>query len=79
MIKRVDLFQVIPSKYLHKIHRALAQPYGLIVKIDQNGNIVGSLHDPSGYISSISEVVDAGNVLFFGTYFEAFIGKVNLE
>ncbi|KAG1670231.1 Adipocyte plasma membrane-associated protein [Nymphon striatum] len=54
------------------------EKYGLIVELDENGNIIDSLHAPEGEIYFISEVLEHedGN-LYLGSYFHNFIGVVN--
>ncbi|XP_033127979.1 adipocyte plasma membrane-associated protein-like [Anneissia japonica] len=53
--------------------------YGLIIEVDQNGEIIQSLHDPTGeVISSVSEVLDTGKELYLGSFGGPFIGRLNL-
>jgi len=56
------------------------QKFGLIIEIDEHGNIIQTLQDPSGYTPFISEVEeiqdDKGNiVLFIGSWFNRFLTR----
>ncbi|XP_072032589.1 adipocyte plasma membrane-associated protein-like [Amphiura filiformis] len=54
--------------------------YGLVVELDENGKIIRSLHDPTGQtITGVSEVLDLGSHLYFGSYDAPFIGKLSYQ
>ncbi|XP_071962081.1 adipocyte plasma membrane-associated protein-like [Antedon mediterranea] len=54
--------------------------YGLIIEVNQKGEIVQSLHDPTGeVVSSVSEVLDTGNELYLGSFGGNYIGRLNLR
>ena len=54
--------------------------YGLVVELDPRGNIIGSLHDQTGNtIPAVSEVQDSNGVLYFGSYYLPFLGRINRE
>ena len=56
----------------------LVPKYGLIVQFDDNGQIVQSLHDPTGKtISGVSEVLDMGPNLYLGSYNAPFLARVD--
>lgn len=56
------------------------QRHNLLLELDENGQVVRSLHDPNGStISDVSEIHDEGDVLWFGSYKSKFIGKLNLK
>lgn len=58
---------------------SFVNPYGLIVKIDQQGRIVQSFHDPTGLtVPDVSEVEESGNLLSLGSYHSRFIAQVKL-
>ena len=56
--------------------------YGMILRLDENGNIKESLHDPSGKF--IDEIIDVyedteENVLLLGSYKHDFLGRLPFE
>lgn len=55
--------------------------YGLIVRIDEDGDIVESYHDPTGStISHISEVYENSNGdLYLGSYKQNYMAKLKLD
>eukprot|EP00057_Strongylocentrotus_purpuratus_P014632 XP_011669106.1 PREDICTED: adipocyte plasma membrane-associated protein [Strongylocentrotus purpuratus] len=79
---------VAPLPWLRKIVAKLVDPtslvpympqHGLIIELNQKGEIVQSLHDPSGkVVPSVSEVLDTGDALYLGSYHSPFIVKVDL-
>ena len=56
----------------------LAGKYGLIVELGEDGKIRRSLHDPSGSVVG-SEVEDIDGVLYLGSYYQPFLGKLDLR
>ncbi|XP_054763494.2 adipocyte plasma membrane-associated protein-like [Lytechinus pictus] len=80
---------VVASRpWLRKIVAKLVDPtslvpympqYGLIIELNQKGEIVQSLHDPTGkVVPSVSEVLDTGDALYLGSYHSPFLVKVDL-
>lgn len=54
--------------------------YGLVIELDMEGNIVRSLHDQSGAtLPACSEVHDEKGVLYFGSYFLPFLGRLDIS
>lgn len=54
--------------------------YGMIIELDQDGNIVRSLHDPTGeVVSSVSEVLDTGDALYLGSFHAPYMVKVDMD
>lgn len=54
-------------------------PYGLVVSLDEAGNILQSLHDPSGkHLKEITSVIEHNGFLFLGTLHGEQIGKYKL-
>ncbi len=78
---------ISPSAWLKKIlmvapewMRPKPTLYGLIVKIDSNGNIVESLHNPSGeHLHTITNVVEFENHLYIGSLLNDCVGKLSLD
>lgn len=57
-----------------------APKHGLLVELNENGQITRSFHDPTAsVISGISEVHDDGDVLYFGSFKSPFVGKLVLK
>ena len=59
----------------------LVPKYGMILRLDENGSIKESLHDPSGKI--IDEIIDVyedkeENALLLGSYKHEFLGRLPL-
>lgn len=52
--------------------------YGIIVEIDDKGNIVQSLQSPSGKIARISEVLEHNGYLYLGSWRNRFLGRLKL-
>ena len=61
--------------------RTLSPSHGLILELDENGQITRSFHDPTGSVipGHISHVHDDGDVLYLGSYQSHFIGKLELK
>ncbi|MFC5470137.1 SMP-30/gluconolactonase/LRE family protein [Cohnella suwonensis] len=88
--KRIDFVDFLQSRSFLKKQMAKL-PYGLLKKIptikrygyvlrlDSNGEIKQTLHDPSGNVYAISSVVKKENTLYFGTLFGDFVGQYTLE
>lgn len=69
MMSQQTMSMVIPS-------------YGMILRLDEDGKIMESLHDPSGKI--MDEIVDVyedteENVLILGSYKHNFLGRLPLQ
>mgnify|MGYP002622808887 CR=1 FL=1 len=55
-------------------------PYGLVLKLDTDGQIVESLHDPGGQqVREVTSVHQRGDVLYFGTLTGDRISRLELE
>ncbi|XP_064486172.1 uncharacterized protein LOC135398717 [Ornithodoros turicata] len=50
--------------------------YGLIVEVNKNGEVVQSLHSPSGKISLISEVLEHDGYLYLGSFRNNYLGRI---
>lgn len=56
------------------------KPYGLVIALDDQGNITQSLHDPTGvHLKEITSVREYGNYLYLGSLHNDRIGKYKLE
>lgn len=72
---RGALTKVLPYFLL----RSLASQYGIVVALDEFGNVLDSLQDPGGHvITSASEVAEHNGILYIGSYHSSFIGKLRL-
>jgi len=55
------------------------KPYGLVLALDENGNVVRSLHDPAGrHLKEITSGREYGGFLYLGSLHNDRIGKVAL-
>lgn len=52
--------------------------YGLVVQLDERGEVVRSLHDPGGRLYNLSTAVTRGGHLYLGTLFGDSIGRYRL-
>ena len=59
----------------------LSKPgHGFIVELDENGQIIKSLHDPTGkVVPDASEVHDEGDTLWLGSFKAKYIAKLELN
>lgn len=56
------------------------KPYGLVIALDEQGNITQSLHDPTGeHLKEITSVREYGNYIYLGSLHNDRIGKYKLE
>ena len=56
----------------------LIPKYGLIVHLNEKGEITKSLHDPTGAkITAVSEVEDKNGVLYMGSYNLPYLSTLN--
>ena len=54
--------------------------YGLIIKIDGQGNVLESLHDPLGKVlHTITNTVEFENTLYMGSLYNDTVGKLSLN
>ena len=73
---RATLTKILPYIML----RSMASQYGMVVVLDEFGNIMDSLQDPGGLvISSASEIAEHDGVLYIGSYHSSFIGKLRMK
>ena len=58
----------------------LARPAGVVVELDQEGNVDRWLYDADGeVINSVSEVMQAGKSLYLASQANPFIGLVEMS
>jgi sugar lactone lactonase YvrE len=79
-----DKLHPFPSRknLLSKVPPALwpqANPYGLVIELDAQGNIIQSLHDPTGnHLNGITSAQEYGDYLYLGSLHNDRIGKYKL-
>ena len=77
------LASVSIKKFLSKLPKSMrpkVKPYGLVVALDEQGNITKSMHDPSGqHLWGITSVVEHAGSLFIGSATTDRIGRFKLE
>ena len=55
-------------------------PYGLVIAVDENGQIVRSLHDTSGqHLRMITSAKPVGDYLYFGSLENDRIGRLKIR
>ena len=56
------------------------QPYGFVAKLDQQGNMVSSLHDPQGkQLSAVTSAEQYGTTLYMGSLINSGIGEIAVQ
>nr|QKV49916.1 hemomucin [Locusta migratoria] len=50
-----------------------------ILRLDKDGKVLDSMHCLDGTLSSISEVIEFEDALYFGSPFNSYIGRIKLE
>ena len=79
-----DKLHPFPSRknLLSKVPPALwpqPNPYGLVIELDAQGNIIQSLHDPTGnHLKEITSAQEYGDYLYLGSLHNDRIGKYKL-
>ena len=59
---------------------SLIPKYGLVLHLNEQGEITGSLHDPTGTkVPAVSEVEDKNGILYMGSYNLPYLSKLNLN
>jgi hypothetical protein len=67
--------QLVPQEWIIK----LVPKYGLIIEVSDTGKIIRSFQDPGGQvIEGASEAHEENGVLYLGSYFANFLGKLKL-
>ena len=78
-----SLYPVVPmisQLHLISVVEFLLPPYGLVVEVNSNGQIVRSFHDQGGHVSaSASHVLDLGDTLLVGSYHAPYLVKLDLS
>uniref|UniRef100_U5ET89 Putative secreted mucin n=1 Tax=Corethrella appendiculata TaxID=1370023 RepID=U5ET89_9DIPT len=81
------IHSVMPNDYTKKIVHGighfetlspLSPPRTTVVRLDWNGNIVGSLHGFDKSVVSVSHVVEFGDYLYLGSPFNRYLARVKL-
>ncbi|BHF72360.1 hypothetical protein SprV_0401542400 [Sparganum proliferum] len=73
---RKSLYTVFPSKFL--LYVGSLKKHALIVRVDENGKVLESLHDTSGHIYNVADVCEEDGVLWLGSYRANFIGRLKI-
>lgn len=56
------------------------EKYGFVIKINEQGEILESLHDPKGLkVHTITNTIERDSVLYFGSLFNNAVGKLDLR
>uniref|UniRef100_A0A914PHH5 Strictosidine synthase conserved region domain-containing protein n=1 Tax=Panagrolaimus davidi TaxID=227884 RepID=A0A914PHH5_9BILA len=70
------ILQIIPESLGFTFYRATMANYGLFVEADTNGKIIKSWHDPTGFTKMISQVIDADDAIYVGSYAHEHLAKI---
>ena len=54
-------------------------PYGLVLRLDEDGNVVESLHDPEGGVFGVTSATPHDGALYLGTLFGSTVWRYSLE
>ncbi|BHF72353.1 hypothetical protein SprV_0401541700 [Sparganum proliferum] len=73
---RKFLYTVFPSNFLQYV--GSLKKHALIVRVDENGKVLESLHDTSGHIYNVVDVCEEDGVLWLGSYRANFIGRLEI-
>jgi sugar lactone lactonase YvrE len=75
-----------PRPFLRKVMMRLPksmQPapirYGLVVEVSADGEVVRSLHDPSGDVAFVTSVMERGQELYLGSHLMGSIAVIELD
>ena len=69
---------MFPLSWLTSVY--FGQRHNLLLELDENGQIIRSLHDPTGsVVPDVSEIHDEGDELWLGSYKSKFIGWLDLK
>ncbi|TGN21055.1 SMP-30/gluconolactonase/LRE family protein [Leptospira idonii] len=76
-----------PSAFLKKLTSNLpkflwpkAEPYGFVLKLDENGNVISTLQDPGGEVlKEITSAIEKDGYLYLGSLYSDRIGKLKLN
>ena len=55
------------------------EPYGLVVELDEDGEVLRSFHDPGGEVfGGVTSAKERDSVLYFGTLEQEWLGRMEL-
>lgn len=84
--RNADLDGLMSQPALRKVVMRLPQSiqpapenYGFVLGLDQNGEVVHNLQDPSGSYGQVTSVQQFGNELYLGTLYEQAVGVVKVQ
>ncbi|CAJ0956079.1 unnamed protein product, partial [Mesorhabditis belari] len=74
---RQFVLDVTPAKWWLTLVPLTRPSYAMVLKMDLNGKILSTLQDPNGEkLGAISEVLETGNYLYFGSFDAPYIGRL---
>uniref|UniRef100_A0AC34FYY9 Strictosidine synthase conserved region domain-containing protein n=1 Tax=Panagrolaimus sp. ES5 TaxID=591445 RepID=A0AC34FYY9_9BILA len=71
------ILQLTPESLGFTLFRETMAYYGIFVEVDSNGKIIKSWHDPSGFTKMISQVIDADDAIYVGSYAHDHLAKIS--
>lgn len=76
MIRQV-LLDFVPPHWWIKYLEMLRPPHAMILRLNAGGEIIESMHDTTGtHIKDVSQVTQAGDYLYFGSFHNKYIAKL---
>ena len=85
-IRNPDADALAPNAFLRKVVWRLPKawlpkpaPYGLVLELDEHGELLRSLHDPSGtHMRTVTSAEEVDGTLYLGTLHDRRIGRLKL-
>ncbi len=79
-----ELDQVLPWPFWRKVlmrlpeswREALVEPYGWVVNVNEAGEVIGNLQDPTGNFTTITSVNERSGHLYLGSLVEEAVGRI---
>ncbi|MCE7997287.1 MAG: SMP-30/gluconolactonase/LRE family protein [Rhodobiaceae bacterium] len=84
--RSADLDQLLPTPFWRKLlvrlpealQGSLIEPYGWVVKADEEGQVVANLQDPTGKFGTITSVNERSGILYLGSLTEEAVGRIQV-
>ena len=80
------LDMILPVPFARKVVKRLpeaVQPkevrYSMAIKLDMEGNVLETLHEPSGKFAMITSVQEENGFLYFGSLSDGAFGRIKIE
>lgn len=72
------------KRQLGKLPRSVMEsisgdPYGLVLRVDESGTVVDSLHDPAGEVFGVTSATEYDGALYLGSLFNGYVFRYELD